>query len=120
MTLADSAIVGLVALLVMCVPGLQYLSRIIRRRLHSRRYQVADTNTLLPLSEPFFPTIGRPGDGSVYPQATPVTPITAFGLSPHIMPVDASGNPNFTSMQGFVSNDLAFGLLRVNLLMLIL
>lgn len=92
MTLADSAIVGIVALLVMCIPGVQYLSRVIRRRLHSRRYQTPENNTLLPLSERFIDACSPPPRG---------------------IPEEAPGNLYFTSLQGFVCNSLTFCPLRM-------
>ncbi|KAI3325597.1 hypothetical protein HD806DRAFT_452353 [Xylariaceae sp. AK1471] len=100
MALADAAIVGIVALLVMCIPGVQYLSRLIRRRLRPRRTQVSESNTLLPLSERFSPTFRLP---NIYPQAASVTPIDGFGTTSHVMHVETSENSGIHNLQGFVA-----------------
>ncbi|KAJ8125040.1 hypothetical protein O1611_g8601 [Lasiodiplodia mahajangana] len=60
MVLADSAIVGIVALLVMSIPGVKWFLKLIRRKLRSRRKrQPSSRNTVLPLSNrsprPFGP-----------------------------------------------------------------
>ncbi|KAI0862295.1 hypothetical protein F4860DRAFT_472876 [Xylaria cubensis] len=62
MTLADPAIVAIVALLVMCIPGVRWLLRTIRRKLRPRR-KPSNGNTVLPLSGRSSPQFG-PLDGA--------------------------------------------------------
>ncbi|KAJ2986466.1 hypothetical protein NUW58_g5017 [Xylaria curta] len=100
MTLADSAIIGIIALLVMCIPGVRYLSRIIRRKLRSRQKQASNNYTVLPLSDYLRPLSDPLGGASMYPSPTPPTLIGTFGMTRQATNVGASENPfvpNFTS-----------------------
>ncbi|KAH8156666.1 hypothetical protein CIB48_g11582 [Xylaria polymorpha] len=60
MTLTDPAIIGIVALLVTCIPGVRWLSRTIHRKLRSRQNNSSNRNTVLPLSDRSSPLFGPP------------------------------------------------------------
>ncbi|KAI0184727.1 hypothetical protein EV127DRAFT_225722 [Xylaria flabelliformis] len=66
MTLADPAIVAIVALLVMCIPGVRWLLRTIRRKLRPQR-KPSNKNTVLPLSGRSSPPFDPLNGSCVYP-----------------------------------------------------
>ncbi|KAI0550069.1 hypothetical protein F4679DRAFT_218667 [Xylaria curta] len=100
MKLADPAIVAIVALLVMCIPGIRWLSRNIRRKLRSQRKSL-NMNTVLPLSGRSFdpldgacmdPCVGLHAPGGMIRQA-------AYAWVPP--------SPIVSSSQGFVAISLS-------------
>lgn len=104
MTLDDSAVVGIIALFVMSIPGVRYLARIIRRKFHSRREKSSDRDTVLPLSNYSSPGLRHPGSGSMYIRTSSVTAMDGFGMAQQIIPGEAQLSPIAPNlMQGFVS-----------------
>lgn len=104
MTSADSSIVGIVALLVMSIPGVWYLARMIRQKFHSRRKKSSDRNTVLPLSDYALPNLGQPGSDSMYIRTSSATAIGGFGIAHQVMHGEAPQSPIAPNlMQGFVS-----------------
>ncbi|KAI8948807.1 hypothetical protein F4801DRAFT_555826, partial [Xylaria longipes] len=84
MTLADPAIIGIVALLVMCIPGVRWFSRIVRRKLRSRRNQPSNRNTVLPLSDRSSPLFGPPDSTCIDPYVVLPTPIGTTRQATHV------------------------------------
>lgn len=98
MTLTDPAIIGIVALLVTCIPGVRWLSRTIHRKLRSRQNNSSNRNTVLPLSDRSSPLFGPPEGVCIDPCVA--YPIRATGQVTRMwMPP----SPTIPGSEGFVS-----------------
>ncbi|KAI0460636.1 hypothetical protein F5B21DRAFT_452577 [Xylaria acuta] len=98
MSLTDPAIVAIVALFVMCIPGVRWLSRTIRRKLRSRR-KPSNRNTVLPLSDRSSPLSGPLDSACMEPCVASTTPI----LTRQVTRAWAPPSPIITGSQGFVA-----------------
>ncbi|KAI0533167.1 hypothetical protein GGR58DRAFT_521908 [Xylaria digitata] len=93
MNLTAPAIIGIVGLLLMSIPGIRCILRKIRRKLKSQRNQQSNGGTVLPLSD----------HTSVYVRAASSMPIDTLGISHQIMQREALGDPTIPGFQGFVA-----------------
>ncbi|KAI3334580.1 hypothetical protein F4824DRAFT_467460 [Ustulina deusta] len=103
MTLPAAAIIGIVGLLLTSIPGVRYILRVIRRRLHSRRKRPFNSDTVLPLSDDSLPNFGQPGGGRLYIQAASTTPIDTFVMNRQTMRGELSDDPIVPGLPGFVA-----------------
>ncbi|KAJ3577321.1 hypothetical protein NPX13_g3246 [Xylaria arbuscula] len=107
MTLTAPAIIGLVSLLLMSIPGIKYIFRKLRRMFRSRRNQTSSNDTALPLSGPPSLRLGEFGGGGrglgLYFQAIPSAPIEMLGINSVMMHSRASDEPMILGLSGNVA-----------------
>ncbi|KAI1111802.1 hypothetical protein F5Y14DRAFT_424102 [Nemania sp. NC0429] len=103
MTLADSAIVGIVALLVMSIPGVRYLARMIQRIFNCRQKKSSNRDTVLPLHGYVSPNLEQPEDSGPYMQALSATATNRFGIAQQTIRGDTLQSPIAPTPQGIVA-----------------
>ncbi|KAI1133688.1 hypothetical protein F5Y10DRAFT_228347 [Nemania abortiva] len=100
MTLADSAIVGIVALLIMCIPRIIRLFKFLCFALNSRRKRPLSRNTVLPLANRPSPAFGPLDAAYMDPYVASSSPI---GMTHQVICPWALPSSRTPGCQGLVS-----------------
>ncbi|KAI1427603.1 hypothetical protein F5Y12DRAFT_791874 [Xylaria sp. FL1777] len=103
MSLTAPAIIGIVGLLLMSIPGIRYILRIIRRAIHFRRKQHSSSNTVLPVFDEPSPSLDLPGGARLSAQATSTIPIDMHSMNSQMVNRELSNNSIIIGLQLFVS-----------------